>query len=358
MLDARPLLSYNAIRPLLFRLDPEEAHRLTLSLLALAGGLPPLRSMLRRAFSVPEVSRPVQAFGLMFANPVGLAAGYDKDGRAMHGLACLGFGHLELGTVTPQPQAGNPRPRIFRLSEDEALINRMGFPNRGVEQLVGRLERRPKDIVIGVNIGKGAATPLEAAAADYLLLLRALCPYVDYLAVNVSSPNTPGLRELQNRAQLGNLLRLLDAARAELGGRRTPILVKLAPDLSDPQLAEAVQVIGESGMDGIIASNTTTARPALRSPYRNQSGGLSGAPLRQQALHTIRRICELSAGRLPVIATGGILSAGDAQGALQAGASLVQLYTGLVYRGPGLVREILEALQQREPAATPALQAQ
>jgi dihydroorotate dehydrogenase len=276
----------------------------------------------------------------------------------MHGLACLGFGHLELGTVTPQPQAGNPRPRIFRLPEDEALINRMGFPNRGVEQLVGRLEGRPKDIVIGVNVGKGAATPLAAAGEDYRLLLRALHPFVDYLVVNVSSPNTPGLRELQDQTQLRGLLRALDTARAELGGRRTPILVKLAPDLSDPQLAEAVQVIGESGMDGIIASNTTTARPALRSPHRNQSGGLSGAPLREQALRTIRKCCELSGGRLPVVATGGILAAADARAALQAGASLVQLYTGLVYRGPGLVREILDAIQQREPAATPALQAQ
>jgi dihydroorotate dehydrogenase len=349
---------YESIRPLLFKLDAERAHQLTLRLLAMAGGLPPLRLLLKRALSAGAQGPPVEVIGLTFANPVGLAAGYDKDGRAMHGLACLGFGHLELGTVTPQPQAGNPRPRIFRLPEDEALINRMGFPNRGVEQLVGRLERRPQGVVIGVNIGKGASTPLEAAAADYLLLLRALCPYVDYLAVNVSSPNTPGLRELQDQTQLRGLLRALDTARAELGGRRTPILVKLAPDLSDPQLAGAVQVIGESGMDGIIASNTTTARPALRSPHRNQSGGLSGAPLREQALHSIRRICELSAGRLPVIATGGILSAGDAQAALQAGASLVQLYTGLVYRGPGLVREILDAIQQREPAATPALQAQ
>jgi len=352
------LLSYRSIRPLLFSLDPESVHRLTLSLLALAGGLPTLRSVLERAFSVPHSSRPVQAFGLTFANPVGLAAGYDKDGRAMHGLACLGFGHVELGTVTPQPQAGNPRPRIFRLPADEALINRMGFPNQGVERLLGRLRRRPKDIVIGVNIGKGAATPLGAAAEDYLVLLRALHPYVDYLAVNVSSPNTPGLRELQDRSQLGNLLRALYAARAELGGRRIPILVKLAPDLSDVQLAEAVQVIEESGMDGIIASNTTTARPALRSPHRDQGGGLSGAPLSERALQVVRKVGELSGGRLPVIASGGILAAADARDALQAGASLVQLYTGLVYRGPGLVREILESLDPRGAAIAPALQPQ
>jgi dihydroorotate dehydrogenase len=349
---------YESIRPLLFRLDAERAHRLTLGLLARAGGLPPLRLLLKRALKTDAPSQMVEAFGLKFANPVGLAAGYDKDGRAMHGLACLGFGHLELGTVTPRPQAGNPRPRIFRLPEDEALINRMGFPNRGIAPLVRRLQRRPKDVVIGVNIGKGTSTPLEAAAEDYLLLLRALHPYVDYLVVNVSSPNTPGLRELQDRTQLRGLLRALDTARAELGGRRTPILVKLAPDLSDPQLVEAVQVIGENGMDGIIASNTTTARPPLRSPHRDQSGGLSGAPLREPALRAIRTCCELSAGRLPVIATGGILVAADAQAALQAGASLVQLYTGLVYRGPGVVREILEALQQREPAAAPALQTQ
>jgi dihydroorotate dehydrogenase len=352
------LLSYNTIRPLLFRLDPESVHRLTLSLLALAGGLPPLRSMLKRAFSVPESSRPVQAFGLTFANPVGLAAGYDKDGRAMRGLACLGFGHLELGTVTPRAQSGNRRPRIFRLPEDQALINRMGFPNPGLAPLVRRLRRRPKDVFLGVNIGKGAATPLEAAAEDYLLLLRALHLYADYLVVNVSSPNTPGLRELQGSKHLGKLLRALDAARAGLGGRRIPILVKLAPDLSDPELAEAVQVIEESGMDGIIATNTTSARPALRSPHQEETGGLSGAPLRERALHVIRNVCELSGGRLPVVATGGILAVADARAAMQAGASLVQLYTGLVYRGPGLVREILEALQQREPATAPALQTQ
>ena len=336
---------------MLFRLDPEQAHRLTLNLLALAGSSAPLRSLLKRAFSYPELSRPVKAFGLRFANPVGLAAGYDKDGRAMHGLACLGFGHLELGTVTPKPQTGNPRPRLFRLPEDQALINWMGFPNRGVEQLLSRLKRRPKEIVIGVNIGKGAETRLESAAEDYRLLLRALHPYADYLAVNVSSPNTPGLRELQDRNQLRALLRALDAARAELGGPRTPILVKLAPDLSDAELEDAVQVIVETGMDGVIATNTTTSRPGLRSPLREQQGGLSGAPLRERALEVIHKIHDLTSGRLPVIAVGGILGPGDAAEALQAGAALVQIYTGLVYRGPGLVREILAGLaDSRHPA--------
>jgi len=349
---------YESIRPLLFKFDAERTHRLTLGLLALAGGLPPLRLLLTRGLSARTSSPPVEVFGLKFANPVGLAAGYDKDGRAMHGLVCLGFGHLELGTVTPSPQAGNPRPRIFRLPEDEALINRMGFPNRGVAQLVRRLKRRPTDIVLGVNIGKGAATPVEAAADDYRLSLRALYPYVDYLAVNVSSPNTPGLRELQDRSQLGSLLRALEAARSELNGPRRPILVKLAPDLSDLQLADAVEVIGECGMDGIIASNTTTARPGLRSAHREQTGGLSGAPLRERALQVIRKVGELSGGRLPVIASGGILAAADARAALEAGASLVQLYTGLVYRGPGLIREILEGFEPREPAVTPAPQTQ
>ncbi len=349
------MFSYAPFRSLLFRLDPETAHRLSLSLLELAGNAAPLRSLLNRAFSFPEFSQSVQAFGLKFANPVGLAAGYDKDGTAIHGLACLGFGHVELGTVTPRPQAGNRRPRIFRLPQDQALINRMGFPNRGVDRLLTQLRRRPKDVVIGVNIGKAASTPLQSAADDYLLLLRALHPYADYLAVNVSSPNTPGLRELQDRAQLQGLLGALAAARAELGGRRIPILVKLAPDLSHPQLADAVQVIGASGMDGIIASNTTTARPALRSHHREQTGGLSGAPLRDQSLHMIGRIRELSGGRLPVIAVGGILGPADALAALQAGAVLVQLYTGLVYRGPGLVREILAGLERREltPMPTP-----
>lgn len=343
--------AYDAIRSLLFNLEPERAHKLTLRLLGLAGALPALRAILKQAFGYAGEVAPVELFGLRFVNPVGLAAGYDKDGLAMHGLACLGFGHLELGTVTPKPQTGNPRPRLFRLPEDQALINRMGFPNRGVEQLLSRLKRRPKEIVIGVNIGKGATTPLEAATEDYRLLLRALHSHADYLAVNVSSPNTPGLRELQDRNQLSGLLRALDAARAELGGPRTPILVKLAPDLSDAELEDAVQVIVETGMDGVIATNTTTSRPGLRSLLREQQGGLSGAPLRERALQVIHKIHDLTAGRLPVIAVGGILGPGDAAEALQAGAAMVQIYTGLVYRGPGLVREILAGLaDSRHPA--------
>ena len=349
--DARPVLSYNAIRHLLFRLDPEQGHRLTLRLLELAGSLAPLRSMLKRVFSYPEFSQPVQVFGLTFANPVGLAAGYDKDGRAMHGLACLGFGHLELGTVTPKPQTGNPPPRLFRLPEDQALINRMGFPNSGAERLVARLARRPKDIVIGVNIGKGADTPLGSAAEDYLLLLLKLQPFTDYLAVNVSSPNTLGLRQLQARLQLQGLLQAIAEARAERGDPRIPILVKLAPDLSDAELEDAVQVIVETGMDGVIATNTTTSRPGLRSPLREQQGGLSGGPLRERALEVIHKIHDLTAGSLPVIAVGGILGPSDAAEALQAGAAMVQIYTGLVYRGPGLVREILAGLaDSRHPA--------
>lgn len=263
----------------------------------------------------------------------------------MHGLACLGFGHLELGTVTPKPQIGNPRPRIFRLVEDQALINRMGFPNSGVDRLLERLRRRPKDVVIGVNIGKGAETRLEAAAEDYLLLLRALRPHVDYLAVNVSSPNTIGLRQLQARQNLLTLLRAIAEARAELGSRQMPILVKLAPDLNDAELEDAVQVIAETGMDGVIACNTTTQRPGLRSPLQEEQGGLSGGPLRARSLQVIRKVHDLSGGKLPVIGVGGILGPREARETLQAGAALIQIYTGLVYRGPVLVREILEGLE-------------
>lgn len=343
--------AYDAIRSLLFNLEPERAHKVTLRLLALAGALPPLRAILKQAFGYAGEVTPVEVFGLRFANPVGLAAGYDKDGLAMHGLACLGFGHLELGTVTPKPQTGNPRPRLYRLPEDQALINRMGFPNSGAERLVARLARRPKDIVIGVNIGKGADTPLGSAAEDYLLLLRKLQPFADYLAANVSSPNTLGLRQLQARLQLQGLLQAIAEARAERGDPRIPILVKLAPDLSDAELEDAVQVIVETGMDGVIATNTTTSRPGLRSPLREQQGGLSGGPLRQRALEVIHKIYDLTAGRLPVIAVGGILGPGDAAEALQAGAALVQIYTGLVYRGPGLVREILAGLAESRHSA-------
>src|SRR3990170_922659 len=340
---------YQRLRPLLFRLDPERAHALTLRLLAAAGGLAPLRAWLRRVFCLEDPGLSVEAFGLKFPNPLGLAAGYDKDGAALAGLACLGFGHVELGTVTPRPQAGNPRPRLFRLPEDEGLVNRMGFPNAGGEALLRRLGRgRAEGGRVGGNIGKGVETPLERAVEDYLTLLRLFHGSCDYLAINVSSPNTLGLRRLQARNQLEALLRALADERLQLAansGSRIPMLVKLAPDLEDDELADAIEAIIRSGMDGVIATNTTVTRRGLLSPRGGETGGLSGRPLRARSTEVVRRIVGLSEGRLPVVGVGGVFGPEEAREKLDAGAVLVQVYTGLVYRGPGLAREVLKGLR-------------
>lgn len=337
---------YTRIRPLLFRADAESIHGWTLMALRLAGGVGPARGLLRRAFCVSDPRLQTEAFGLRFENPVGLAAGYDKDGRGIDGLACLGFGHLEVGTVTRQPQAGNARPRVFRLPEDQALINRMGFPNAGADALRRVLRRRrPPGVRLGVNIGKGRDTPLEQAADDYLDLLRTFAGLADYIAVNVSSPNTLGLRRLQAREHLEQLLHLLLKERATLGASRpVPLLVKLAPDLAEAELEDAVGAIVGAGVDGILATNTTLARAGLRSARQVEGGGLSGLPLRARALECVRTIVGLTGGRLPVVAVGGIFDADDARRALDAGAALIQIYTGLVYRGPALVRTILMGL--------------
>ncbi len=349
---------YRALRPLIFRLPPETAHGLTVTLLRLAGGLPPVRAVLRAAFRPGCAPQPVHAFGLTFPNAVGLAAGYDKDGLAWRGLAALPFGHLELGTVTPRPQPGNPRPRVFRLVEDEAVINRMGFPGRGAEALARRLSSaaRSRDPhapvigatpVIGVNIGKNKDTPLEIAAAEYAGLVRQFAPLAGYLAVNVSSPNTPGLHTLQAGAALEDLLaavgRERDAQVQQLG-RPVPVLVKLAPDLDEAALAEALSAICAAGMDGVIISNTTVARDGVTSPLAPQAGGLSGRPLCARNTDLVRRTVNLLDGRLPVVASGGILRPEDALEKLDMGATLVQLYTGLIYAGPGLVRRVVEAI--------------
>jgi dihydroorotate dehydrogenase len=303
---------------------------------------------LRRSFQGSADSLGVQAFGLAFPNPVGLAAGFDKDGRAMHGLAGLGFGHLELGTVTPEPQPGNPRPRVFRLVRDRALINRMGFPNAGAEALRLRLKRsRPHGVVLGVNIGKGLSTPLEAAVDDYRRLLHSFYDLADYLAINISSPNTPGLRRLQARDDLEGLLKALSSARNERvanEGRRVPILVKLAPDLDRQGLEDAAGAIAASGMDGVIAGNTTLQREGLRSSKAAEAGGLSGAPLEQRATAMVQNLYALLGERMPIVGVGGILDADGARRKLDAGAKLVQLYTGLVYAGPGLPKRILKSL--------------
>jgi len=368
---------YHLIRLLLFRLDPETAHALTLHVLRFTGAIPPLDWAIANAFAAPL--KPVTAFGLTFRNPVGLAAGYDKDAVAVRGLAALGFGHIEVGTVTPRPQAGNPRPRVFRLVEDQAVINRMGFPGKGAEYVSMSLrgaQRRPRSVpvasnprageeiasprppesggrqtaarndtkvVIGVNLGKNKDTLLENAAEDYLSLIRTFAPLADYLAINVSSPNTVGLRRLQGRILLENLLGEIAAERKKplTPNPYPPILVKLAPDLSNDELDDALDVILRTGMDGIIATNTTLGREGLRSPRREESGGLSGSPLRVRSEAALREVVKRVAGRIPVVSVGGIMSPEDAKRRLDMGAALVQVYTGLVYAGPGLVQKII-----------------
>jgi len=336
---------YARIRPWLFRLDAEHAHRVTLWLLRVAASVPPGRAILRRAYADGLPASPVDILGLHFRNPVGLAAGYDKEGRTVRGLACLGFGHLEIGTVTVRAQRGNPRPRLFRLPEDEGLINRMGFPNPGMSAVLVRLRQpRSPGVIVGVNIGKGKDTPLQDAGHDYAELVRGLGARADYITVNISSPNTLGLRDLQARASLERLLTNLRRVRGE-GARRVPLLVKLAPDLEPAGLTEALDVIEATGMDGVIAVNTTLARPELRSAHAMEGGGLSGRPLFLRALHVVEAIARRTQGRLPIVAVGGIDGVEPARAMRQAGASLIQIYTGLVYAGPGLVREIVRGLR-------------
>lgn len=335
---------YPLFRRLLFNLDPEQAHSLTLSLMRLVGAVPPLRGWLHRQFAMPQ--KPVQVFGLTFANPVGLAAGYDKDGLGWRGLACLGFGHIEIGTVTVHPQAGNPLPRVFRLPAEQALINRMGFPGLGAEFVARRLgASRPAGLILGVNLGKNKDTPLEEAANDYLVLIEKFAPLADYLAVNISSPNTVGLRRLQGREFLEKLLGALKQRRSSLTVC-PPLLVKLAPDLSDDELDDALDVMLRLDIDGVIASNTTTSREGVQSSLAHESGGLSGAPLRQKSMYMLEQIQKRTGGRLPVIAAGGIMNVEDAQARLDAGAVLVQVYTGMIYAGPGLVRQIVRGIRE------------
>jgi dihydroorotate dehydrogenase len=330
---------YAVLRPLLARLDPERAHGLTLALLGAAHRLGLVRS--RR-----EAGQPLRLMGLQFPNRVGLAAGFDKNGIAIDALGALGFGFVEVGTVTPRPQAGNPRPRIFRLPEAHAVVNRMGFPNEGVAALAARLGTRRFRGVCGVNIGKNAATPLDRAGEDYAACLQAVYPFADYVTVNISSPNTSGLRELQREARLAPLLEGLLAQRARLAAehaRHVPLLVKLSPDLSDEELSATATVIGSLGIEGVIATNTTTRRPGVAGQQgAAESGGLSGEPLFAQSLEAVRRLrARLGAG-VVIIGVGGIASASSGREMLAAGADLIQLYTGLVYRGPRLVRELAQ----------------
>jgi dihydroorotate dehydrogenase len=339
--------------PALKRVDPETAHDRTLNALEFAQSNPAGRLILRAiAGAIP--SQPVAAGGLRLPNPLGVAAGFDKDARVARGLALLGFGHVEVGTLTPRPQPGNPRPRVFRLPEDEALINRMGFPNGGVAAAVPRLQAlasRPRDFVVGVSLGKQKETALEDAAADYAAVMRAVYPYADYMAVNVSSPNTPGLRELQGGRYLSHLLATIVAENRRLAGQfeliPRPIWVKIAPDLTWNELDEVLTTVTDTGIDGLIVANTTLSREGLAGAARVETGGLSGRPLAERSTALIAYVCRQTAGALPIIGVGGVDSAAEARAKLDAGASAVQLYTGLVYGGPGIAGRILRELAGR-----------
>jgi len=343
-----PMLYKTLIKPLFFLFPPERAHRLTLRLLKITLAIPGVGQAFRAAFRVREPRLERTLFGLHFPNPVGLAAGFDKDGQHYRAMSALGFGFLALGTVTPRPQDGNPQPRLFRLPADEALINRMGFNNQGVDALVERLKnRKPNGVIIGGNIGKNKTTPNERAQDDYLYCFAQLHPYVDYFVVNVSSPNTPDLRALQDKEPLQRLLSLLQDRNQQMPEPR-PILLKIAPDLNNDQLDDIIDIVRSTGIDGVIATNTTISRDDLDTDgddiERIGAGGLSGQPLRERATEVIRYLTEKTNGQLPIIGVGGIASARDAREKLAAGASLVQIYSGLVYQGPGLVKKICQSL--------------
>lgn len=327
--------AYDLIRPALFALDAERAHRLTIRALAIAGG----------GAAVPRV-RPVTIAGLEFPNPVGLAAGMDKDGEAIAGLFGLGFGSVEIGSLTPRPQGGNPKPRLFRLAEDRAVVNRMGFNNGGIDAALERVKaaRRARKLggVLGINVG--ANKDSDDRVADYALGVGKAARHADYVTINVSSPNTPGLRDLQSRPALDDLLAAASAARTAEGWR-VPLFLKVAPDLDTRGLDDAVRAALDNGIDALIVGNTTTSRlDTLRSPQAKETGGLSGAPLKALARAKLAEALSASGGQLPVIAVGGINSPEEALARLEVGAALVQLYSALVYEGPGLVRRILKRL--------------
>ncbi len=349
---------YALVRPLLFALPPEVAHQTAIGMLEALLTLPGLRAKLSSLWAGSSAQTARIYRGVSFPNPVGLAAGFDKDGLHIRALACLGFGFIEVGTVTPRPQAGNPKPRLFRLRADRALINRMGFNNAGVAALVARLERwrtRPSTAgpipIVGANIGKNKDTPNKHAVDDYLYCFEQLFPWVDYFVVNVSSPNTPGLRALQAREPLLRLLEGLQNANRRQP-RPKPLLLKIAPDLDEAELDQIVEAVLSSDIDGIVATNTTLSRDGLRtSPARLAAigaGGLSGAPLRRRATEVLRYLRQCLGSERLLIGVGGIDSAAAAVERIQAGADLIQVYTGLIYRGPALVREVLAACSKAQ----------
>lgn len=334
------------LRPLLFCFDPEKVHHFTFSMIRFLCTIPGFISLFRSLYQVEDKRLERQLFGLTFKNPVGLAAGFDKDAKLYNELSNFGFGFIEIGTLTPKAQEGNPKIRLFRLKVDKAIINRMGFNNGGVLEAVERLKKN-EGILIGGNIGKNKMTPNEDAVEDYRICFNTLFDHVDYFVVNVSSPNTPNLRELQDKEPLTNLLKELQIENSKFPNTK-PILLKIAPDLSDEQLLDIIAIVAETKIDGVIATNTTISRSGLQDENKNETGGLSGKPLAQRSTEVIRFLSEKSNKTFPIIGVGGIHSAQDALEKLEAGADLIQLYTGFIYEGPKLVKQINKALLQKD----------
>ncbi|WPH16443.1 quinone-dependent dihydroorotate dehydrogenase [Variovorax paradoxus] len=355
-----PSSLYGLARPFLFGFDPEHAHELTLDGLARTQNTP-----LACAYAAPRVDDPVTLAGLEFPNRVGLAAGLDKNARCIDAFAAMGFGFVEVGTVTPKAQPGNPKPRMFRLPQRDALINRLGFNNEGLDAFLANVQKARfrrsgrggsrKPMLLGLNIGKNAATPIEKAVDDYLACLDGVYPHADYVTINISSPNTANLRTLQSDEALDALLGAIAERRhalAERSRRRVPLFVKIAPDLDESQVAVIAAALQRHGMDGVIATNTTLARDAVAGlPHADEAGGLSGAPVREASNRVVAQLRAALGPGFPIIGVGGILSAADAKAKIAAGADVVQIYTGLIYRGPALVREAAQALLQSRSAA-------
>ena len=333
------------IRPLLFLFDPEKVHQFTFRWLKFVNKIPFVPALLRVRYRLKDKCLEREVFGIKFPNPVGLAAGLDKNAELFSELSSLGFGFIEIGTVTPKPQPGNPPKRLFRLVEDEGIINRMGFNNEGVEAIVARLKKN-KNVIIGGNIGKNKWTENDKAHEDYLYCFEYLAPYVDYFVVNVSSPNTPNLRSLQEKEPLQKLLTLLQEANGKLP-KSKPILLKIAPDLTDEQLMDIIDIVEQTHIAGVIATNTTITREGLTSEKKAETGGLSGRPLTQRSTEVIRFLAEKSQHRFPIIGVGGIHTPEDALEKLRAGASLVQIFTGFIYEGPSLIKRINKAIIKR-----------
>lgn len=338
------------IRPLLFQLSAEKAHHFTFSLAKFFFNIPGVKSINKSLFQVKSAKLERELFGLKFPNPVGLAAGFDKDAKLIDELASLGFGFIEIGTTTPKAQPGNPQPRLFRLRDDSGIINRMGFNNQGIEAAIERLKKRKSKVIIGGNIGKNKVTPNDEAFNDYEKCFLQLYPYVDYFVVNVSSPNTPGLRELQEKKPLMQLLNHLMQLNQKQE-KTKPILLKIAPDLTNQQLDDIIEIVRETKIDGVIATNTTISRDGLKTSDSTieeiGNGGLSGKPLGKRATEVIHYLSKNSNKAFPIIGVGGIMSAEDALEKLEAGASLVQLYTGFIYEGPALIKKINKAILQK-----------